>query len=169
MCELLPVSLPSLRCCLAVLAAGSWTPDLHKSVSSSLGLSEPLMMEPLMFLTGEPEPESPRYPGSGLYSAMMVYVRLSSQLTAILTSSTVATWLNPWQLRRGFLNPLQVQITLEEISKLGSKLKAVGITLQKQMSLLLHDFSEEEWINTNLTPKLEEIDRIVSQALLALK
>ena len=168
LCELLPASLPSLRCCLAVLATGSWTPDLHNSVSSSLGLSEPLMMEPLMFLTGE-EPESPRYPGSVLYTAMMAYVRLSSQYTAIMSSSTVATWLNPWQLRRGFLNPLQVQITLEEISKLGSKLKAVGITLQKQMSLLLHDFTEEEWINTNLTPKLEEIVRIVSQAILALK
>lgn len=85
LCELLPVSLHSLRCCLAVPAAGSWSTDLHNSVSSSLGLSEPMMMEPLMFLTWEPEPESPRYPGSVLYSVM---------LTAIVTSSTVATWLN---------------------------------------------------------------------------
>ena len=121
LCELLPVSLHSLRCCLAVPAAGSWSTDLHNSVSSSLGLSEPMMMEPLMFLTWEPEPESPRYPGSVLYSVM---------LTAIVTSSTVATWLNHWQLIRGFPNPLPFKITLEENSKLGSKLKAGGITLQ---------------------------------------
>ena len=112
LCELLPVSLHSLRCCLAVPAAGSWSTDLHNSVSSSLGLSEPMMMEPLMFLTWEPEPESPRYPGSVLYSVM---------LTAIVTSSTVATWLNHWQLIRGFPNPLPFNITLEENSKLGPK------------------------------------------------
>ena len=168
LCELLPVSLPSLRCCLAVLGSGSWCPELHKSVSTNLGLSELLMMEPLMFLTGE-EPEAPSFPGSVLYSAMMAYTRLSSQFTAIMASPTLATWLNPWQLKRNFINPLQVQVTLEEISRLGTKLKAVGITLQKQISLHMHDFTEEEWINTNLTPKLEEIDRIVSQAILALK
>ena len=101
LCKLLQVSLPLLRCCVAVLAAGSWSTDLHKSVSSSLCLLEPLMMEPLMFLAGELEPESPKYLGSWLYSAMMVYVCLSSQLTAILTCSTVATW----QLKRGLPQP----------------------------------------------------------------
>ena len=168
LCELLPVSLPSLKCCLDVLNNKSWNEDIHKQSSTSLGLSSPLILEPYMFLTGD-EPEHPKYPGSIIYSTMMTYIRLSSEYQAITSSSTMATWLNPWQLKRGFINPLQVQVILEQMSKLGSKLKEVGAVLELEITNYLHDFTAEEWINTNITPKIQEIDKVVTQALTSFK
>jgi len=159
LCELLPVSLPSLRCCLAVLSQG-WTPDTHKQCSASLDLQENIMLEPYMFLTGE-EPEHPTYPGSNVYSLVLVYIRLAAQFSAIMNSPAKATWLNHWQVQRGFLNPLQVQVTIHELTLIGNRLKELSKSMEKELTDLLHDFTADEWVNTNITPKTMEIDQLV--------
>ena len=54
---------------------GGWTLETHKSCSCSLGLSSPLLLEPYCFLTG-PQPETPTFPGSLVYSLVLAYTRL---------------------------------------------------------------------------------------------
>ena len=163
-CELLPASLPSLAVCLAVLNTKSWTEATHREVSVKLGLSEPLMMEPYMFLTGE-EVEVPRFPGSSIYSGVMSYIRLASQYQAVMNSAELATWLNPWQLKNRFLNPLQVRPTVQELNRLHHSLKQLSVTMEKDLTHYLHDFTAEEWINTNISPKIENIQSILSKVL----
>ena len=163
-CELLPASLPSLAACLAVLKTRAWTEATHREVSVKLGLSEPLMLEPYMFLAGK-EAEVPRFPGSSIYSGVMTYIRLASQYQALMNSAELATWLNPWQLKKGFLNPLQVQPTVQELSRLHHSLKLLAVILEKDLTHYLHDFTAEEWINTNISPKIENIESILSKVL----
>eukprot|EP00092_Neocalanus_flemingeri_P009855 GFUD01010622.1.p1 GENE.GFUD01010622.1~~GFUD01010622.1.p1 ORF type:complete len:482 (+),score=150.92 GFUD01010622.1:370-1815(+) len=168
LCELLPVSLPSLRCCLAVFSSHGWTPDSHKQCSASLSLQENLMLEPYMFLTGD-EPEHPTFPGSNVYSMVLAYVRLAAQFNDIMNSPARATWLNQWQVERGFLNPLQVQVTMHELAQIGSRLKALSKSMEKELTDLLHDFTADEWVHTNITPKTMEIDQLVSRVRQQLK
>merc|ERR1719300_1889565 len=108
LCELLPVSLPSLKCCLTVLNKKAWSIDLHRDVSSSLGLSRMLGLDPYSNQNAN-EDESLTIPGNIIYSSMTAYAKLARHYEAIMSSSAVATWLNPWQLKQGFLNPLQVR------------------------------------------------------------
>ena len=163
-CELLPASLPSLAACLAVLNTRAWTEDTHREVSLRLGLSRPLMLEPYMFLTGE-EAEVPRFPGSSIYSGVMAYIRLASQYQAVMTGAELATWLNPWQLQKGFLNPLQVGPTVQQLQRLHHDLKLLSVNMEKDLSHYLHDFTAEEWINTNISPRIENIESILSKVL----
>jgi len=160
-CELLPVAIPSLRCCLAVLNTHGWTPDTHKQCSTDLCLLENIMLEPYMFLTGE-EPEHPTFPGSNVYVMVLAFIRMSSQFNAVMNSSAKSTWLNQWQVQRGFLNPLQVQVTMHELTVLGNRLKALSKSMEKELTDLLHDFTAEEWVNTNITPKTMEIDQLIT-------
>ena len=74
LCELLPVSLPSLRCCLTVVTCGTWSPDTLEHVSRDLGLSQPLDMEPYKFQRGDSH-DQPNYPGGVIYTMMMKYIR----------------------------------------------------------------------------------------------
>jgi len=168
LCELLPTSLPSLHCCLAVLNNHGWNKDTHRQCSTNLGLQENIMLEPYMFLTGE-EAENPAYPGCTVYTMVLSYIRLASQYHAIMNSSTRATWLNPWQVERGFLNPLQVQVTINELCKLGGRLRELSTNMERELTELLHDFTADEWLNTNITPKVVEIDQLVANVKQKLK
>jgi len=167
-CELLPASLPSLCCCLAVLTTAAWTEETHREVSTKLGLSRPLVLEPLMFLSGE-EPELAKFPGSVIYNLSLVFSRLAAQYDAVMSSAELATWLNPWQLKNGFLNPLQVQPIIQELARLTGKLRDLAVCMEREITNYLHDFTSEEWINTNITPKIENIESIVSRAAPHLK
>ena len=116
-----------------------------------------------MFL-GE-EPEVPKFPGSAIYSGVMTYIRLAAQYNTLMSSAELATWLNPWQLKNGFLNPLQTQSTIYQLTGLVSKLKELSVMMESNITLYLHDFTTEEWINTNISPKIENIETIISKAL----
>ena len=163
-CELLPASLPSLCSCLTLLTRSSWTEDTHREVSASLGLSEPLVLEPFMALTEE-EQETPKFPGSSLYSEVMAFIRLTAQYNSLMASADLATWLNPWQLKNGFLNPLQSQSTIHQLSRLLKNYKELSVKMERDITYYMHSFTSEEWINTNITPKIENIESIVSKAL----
>jgi len=160
LCELFPVSLPSLHCCLTVLLRREWSSVIHKQCSIKLGLKDDLMLEPYMHLTGE-DVEHPTFPGGQIYSMIITYIRLESQYNTIMSSSAKLTWLNEWQIKKGFLNPLQIQVTLSELSIVRDRLKELSNNLENELSNLVHDFTAEEWIETNIIPKIREIDRLV--------
>ena len=138
-----------------------WLTAPFYTLSSSLGLSSPILLEPYCFLTG-PVPESPTYPGSKVYSLVLAYTRLQAQHTALTTSSARQTWINPWQIEKGFLNPLQVKVTLRELIKLGEQLRELAVLLGRELAETMYEFTAEEWVNTNISPKIREIDELVA-------
>ena len=167
LCELLPCGLPSLRCCLAALQGGGWTLETHKACSSSMALSSPLLLEPYCFLTG-PDPELPTFPGAAVYSLVLQYTRLQAHHQALTTSDARQTWINEWQIEKGFLNPLQVKVTLLELIKLGEGLRDLASALGRHLTDLCYDFTADEWVNTNISPKIREIEQLVFSVDLAL-
>jgi len=161
MCELLPVALPSLHCCMALLNHGDWTTEVHKQCSSNLGLDEDIELDPLVCLGGD-QVKHPTFPGSRIYNLMLSFCLAETKYNAIMNSSVVATWLNPWQREKGFLNPLQVQVTMHELNSLCAQLNQLSISLRSEIKDTLHEFCAEEWVDTNILPKVREIEKIVS-------
>ena len=71
------MSLPSLKCCLTVLDKKAWSIDLHRDVSSSLGLSGMLDLDPYSNQNAN-EDESLTIPGCIIYSSMTAYAKLGN-------------------------------------------------------------------------------------------
>ena len=71
------MSLPSLKCCLTVLDKKAWSIDLHRDVSSSLGLSGMLDLDPYSNQNSN-EDESLTIPGNIIYSSMTAYAKLGN-------------------------------------------------------------------------------------------
>merc|ERR1719391_1886830 len=117
-----------------------------------------------MFLTGEVL-EEPLFPGSKIYSLILAYIRLASQFGAIYNSPARNTWLNSWQLDQGFLNPLQVKATIVELQKIATAFRALADALDKELPDLLHTFTANEWIGTNIAPKVKKIDDLVEKVV----
>ncbi|XP_068631894.1 hexosaminidase D-like [Battus philenor] len=136
LCELLPVSLPSLKTCLQILSTGK----APEAVSEVI-----------------PEEE---WPGVELARCVHSYLILRERSLAFIHGDVVSTWMNPWQLKNEYTNPLQ----LENIVVTSKHLLAELLSLQKQTSVHLHAItgrrSAEEWTGTFLTPLVQRMKEI---------
>ncbi|XP_047994882.1 hexosaminidase D isoform X2 [Leguminivora glycinivorella] len=98
LCELLPVALPSLASCLKV-----WTVD---DLSIDTVVSEVLPPE--------------QWPGSELAQCVHSFVVLRDRANSLLHGDLVKTWLNPWQVENGYINPVQVEglaMTVQQLKR----------------------------------------------------
>jgi len=167
LCEMLPVGLPSLRCCLAVLTNQAWNDVVLAECSKELGLQDSIGMEPYRFLTdssvNEALIEEPVFPGSKVYILILAYIRLNARYNAIYNSSARDTWMNPWQIKHGFLNPLQIRGSCAELQKLSTAFSSFADAFRQEAPDLIHQFTADEWIGTNIEPKLEAIETFLSQ------
>ncbi|XP_023334110.1 hexosaminidase D [Eurytemora carolleeae] len=158
-CELLPVSLPSLCCCLAVMKNGGWTSEIHSMCSKQLMLKDQLNIEHTISAEGT---EEPVFTGSRIYSLIFSYLRILSNYETIFNGTTQRTWMNPWQIKQGFLNPIQVRGFLLELKKLQFSFRALSEAFKIDVPNVLHAFTSEEWIGTNIDPKLDEIATVLN-------
>ncbi|CAH2037124.1 unnamed protein product, partial [Iphiclides podalirius] len=142
LCELLPVSLPSLKSCLQVL--------MKPTKSSEGAVSEVI-----------PDEE---WPGVELARCVHSFVILRERCLAFIHGDIIATWLNPWQLRNEYTNPLQLENIVSTSKHLLTELTA----LQQQTSVHLHAItgwrSAEEWLGTFLAPLVRRIASIHESA-----
>ncbi|CAG4937469.1 unnamed protein product [Parnassius apollo] len=138
LCELLPVSLPSLKSCLQSL--------LKTELSNEAVINEVIPEE--------------QWPGVELARCVHSFVILRERCHAFIHGDVVSTWLNPWQMKNKFTNPLQV----ENIAVAAKHLLTDLLALQQQTSVHLHAItgkrSAEEWIGTFLIPLVERIAEI---------
>lgn len=152
LCELLPCGLPSLRCCLEVLSTKSWTEQDISSCSRSLGMS---LTEPSL------DSPPPSFSGSVVFCLIQTYLLLDCQYRGLMAGPARTTWFNHWQIARGHLNPLQVRSSVAALGKLGEDLKRLGVALRMEISPVLHQFTAEEWVETNIGGKVAEIEQLL--------
>ena len=161
LCELLPASLPSLHCCLHLMSADhAWTEEDHSRCSRELGLKDLLPLEPHQVCGTAPE--APSYPGSEVYVLVLRFQQLSGQFVRLTNGPARNTWFNEWQIARGFLNPLQVRVALNELERLAEALLTLRRNLGEVMTKYLHGFTSDEWLGTNIDPKVSQLEQLVS-------
>ncbi|VVC86586.1 unnamed protein product [Leptidea sinapis] len=143
LCELLPVSLPSLSCCLRV-----WDTPTGSDIG---GVSEVLPDE--------------QWPGRDLARCVHSFVMLRNRCSALLHGDMVSTWLNTWQVERQFTSPSQLECIASASSALLLDLKGI----QPELSLQLHSItgtrSTEEWLQSFLYPIFRQIQQLNTTVL----
>ncbi|CAH0579498.1 unnamed protein product [Chrysodeixis includens] len=131
LCELLPVSLPSLASCLRILTKTEETPQ-ELVVNDVLPPCE--------------------WPGEQLARGVHGFLALRERGLALLNCDLVTTWLNPWQIERQYTVPIHV----EGIALAGQHMLAELRVLQADITTHLNEItgprSSEEWLKTFLEP-----------------
>ncbi len=141
LCELLPVSSPSLLCCLKVLkSGGSSSVDwVLSEVSKELTLDESLWER-----EGRPE----KFPGAALYFEMPRWLAFRGRAEALLGGDYAGTWCSRWNLEGG---RGASRLHLGEIGAASDRLLEEGRALEKKMEELLGRYfgreAVEEWVS----------------------
>nr|KAG5714688.1 hypothetical protein BaRGS_000176 [Batillaria attramentaria] len=160
LCELLPQALPSLGTCLQVIHKGAFSPEVHQSVSTDLGFRSPLPLNPFAC---EEIPEC-SFPGSRVYQLMIEYAFLAADCEKTVHNDSNLTWLNDFNVRRNFTNPVYVQPIHSSATQ---KLEQVE-EFRKKMSAALIDIffpdTVEEWLGCHLQFHLDKLQHLAQSA-----
>ncbi|RVE42715.1 hypothetical protein evm_012627 [Chilo suppressalis] len=139
LCELLPVSLPSLASCLRLLTKADSTPN-EAVVCESLPCEQ--------------------WPGEAAARGVHAFVLLRDRAYAFIHGDLVTTWLNAWQIENSYTNPVQA----ENIVTVSKQLITEFVTLQTDLTPNLNSItgrrSSEEWIKTFLNPLMSKISEL---------
>ncbi|XP_063381013.1 hexosaminidase D-like [Cydia fagiglandana] len=148
LCELLPVSLPSLASCLKV-----WTMD-DMSIDNTV-VSEVLPPE--------------QWPGSELARCVHSFVVLRDRAYTIVHGDLVKTWLNPWQIENGYINPVQVEGLAMTVQQLLLELTSLQTDLTRTLYAVTGSRSAGEWLATFPAPVLKQLTELRDVAAAAAK
>ncbi|XP_026729051.1 hexosaminidase D-like [Trichoplusia ni] len=129
LCELLPVSLPSLASCLRTLTKSEDTPQ--ESVVTEVLPSE-------------------EWPGEELARCIHSFVILKERSLALCNSDLVTTWLNPWQIEREYTVPIHVEGIAVAGQHMLSELSVLEASISRSLLECTGPRSSAEWRDTQL-------------------
>lgn len=143
MCELMPVMLPSLASCLKLLSKSNEAPR------------EQLVVEHL---------DDKEWPGVELARCVHSFAILRERCKTILHGELVATWLNPWQVERGYTVSVHVHSIAYTARILLSELKSLHERMSYYLNTITGKRSTEEWIGSNISPILNKMSELFISA-----
>ncbi|XP_073973907.1 hexosaminidase D-like [Rhodnius prolixus] len=160
LCELLPAALPSLALCLKICTTGTYGTTIYKEVATSLGyIKVPLLLNPY------PRPQAVAvelsFPGWKIATGVEWFANLKGKHLTIVSSDQVGAWMNPWQLKNNFINPMQIQGFISAAFELGKEWDALEVYMMKHMSDVYYDATIDEWLATLVHPPKQEIKQLV--------
>ena len=150
LCELLPVSVPSLRCCFMALDRGKFTDEELQFCFQDLGLQNPQL-----------EGNQPKFPGSELYVSMTKFVALRSAYHEFVRHDTLTTWINDWQIANRCVSRLQSEAILRSLRKILCDLNILRPNLNKSFDLHFRSSVKDEWFGTYFDPIYATLNRMV--------
>ncbi|XP_046357541.2 hexosaminidase D-like [Haliotis rufescens] len=159
MCELLPVAIPSLALCLSVAKQGVFTQDILMHISNQLEFKPGLPLNPYQCQI----PTECRYPGSDVYAAMIDWIHTQAKCDQFLQSDTLCSWMNDYNIERGFVNLMHIEPIVTEATNILARLCEVQIKIQKSMEPIFSDETVTEWIQTYLEPKSKRLSDVVEK------
>lgn len=166
LCELLPVGIPSMALCLAILDHGGFDEALHNNTSKLLGFQKPFQTDVTYFKTYSPE--NGTFPGHKLYTL----VGLLEQSLGYKDWAEVRLtgWARPFTVTQGHLSYFQLSNTKSGIKKSLTLLQNVK---KAASSILAESFCKdtiEEWINEkiefweeNMNEKIKKVESILKK------
>ncbi|XP_025092976.1 hexosaminidase D-like isoform X2 [Pomacea canaliculata] len=156
LCELLPHGLPSLAMCLQTIRKGL-TSEVHETVTADLGFTSLLPLNPF----GCGEIPTCSFPGSSVYQLMIEFVYLEAECRKFICNDGCLTWMNDYNVRRNFTNPVHIKPILSTAGVMLAQLEE----FQKKLSTALQDIfypnTVEEWQGTYLAPLMADVQKLV--------
>jgi len=141
LCELLPVSVPSLRCCFMVLDKGKFADEELQACFQELGLQNPHV-----------EGNEPKFPGSELYVSMTKLVGLRTTYQDFMRHDTLTTWVNDWQVSNRCVSRLQSEAIVRSLRKMQADMNVIKPGLVASLDLHFDAKTRDEWFGTYFDP-----------------
>lgn len=139
LCELMPVSLPSLSSCLNILQRDDKPPD--------------------QILVSEVLP-SYEWPGEEFARCAHSFIALRDRCLNFIHGDLVTTWMNPWQVRRAFTNPIQLESIAITAGQLFREMTSLHTELSRHLTEITGIRSKDEWLETFVTPILKKVTKL---------
>ncbi|KFP29698.1 Hexosaminidase D, partial [Colius striatus] len=156
LCELLPVSIPSLAICLQTLVNGGFTEETKRKVLATLGFQSMQLEQSTCEGRGV-------FPGAEIYHMVeQVNGHLKeSILKALEEESTIKGWFSPYHRKRQFGNPRNMENFGSKVLKLHEDWESFVRELRAQLETVYFPDTVEEWMEENVNPYLDQLRDLV--------
>ncbi|NWY35659.1 HEXDC Hexosaminidase, partial [Pheucticus melanocephalus] len=156
LCELLPVSIPSLAICLQTLVNGGFTEEAKRKVLDVLGLESVQLEQSTCEGRGA-------FPGVEIYHMVeQVNGHLKeSILKALEEESAIKGWFSPYHRKRHFGNPRNMESFGSKVLKLHEDWESFVRDLRAQLESIYFPDTVEEWLEENVNPYLDQLRDLV--------
>lgn len=156
LCELLPVSIPSLAVCLQVLLCGGFADDARERAEKFLGTRS---LE-LASFAGE---GASSFPGSDILALVsQVSLHLRSSVDALLERDRYVTgWFSPYHRRRKLIHPVMIRHIQPQALSLLARWEAVVQELDAALRRVFYPDAVEEWLEENVQPGLQRLQALL--------
>ncbi|KAL1117110.1 hypothetical protein AAG570_004438, partial [Ranatra chinensis] len=149
LCELLPTALPTLALCLSVWKNCGYAPALHKEVATALGyVKVPLLLSP--YPRPQPVAAELNFPGWKIAVGVEWFANLHGKHLNIINCDQISTWMNPWQIKHNFTNPMQIESLVNSLFELDKEWTAFEVYMTNHMSEAYYDAVIDEWLYTHV-------------------
>jgi len=164
LCELLPVSLPSLAICLQTVKSGSFDANVHQSVSEMLKCEGPIELH---LDSKNSQYSRCHFPGSEIYERI-------HQLTTLRNHIDKQRWryqmyVGDYNLKHKHVNGFQLsEFVIANKTYMASTVRSLTESLPSLLSEIYYPDMIDEWIEDNIyepyKQALELYDKIISLA-----
>jgi len=160
LCELLPVSLPSLAVCLVTLQHGGLPAAQLSSINHMLGCAPDGQIQWTINTQNRPGP-SCQYTGHELLEAAY---ELKNAYFYLGHFQSFKGWHTEYLLKRNFAQPFRMNYALDKCYKGLARLKNAERLFSQHMSRIFNQDTLTEYLETQIYPLREEFLRIKSLA-----
>ncbi|NWX45774.1 HEXDC Hexosaminidase, partial [Steatornis caripensis] len=156
LCELLPVSIPSLAICLQTLVNGGFTEDMKRKVLDTLGFQGMQLEQSTCEGRGT-------FPGAEIYHMVeQVHGHLKeSILKALEEESAIKGWFSPYHRKHQFGNPRNMESFGSKVLKLHEDWESFVHDLRNHLERVYFPDTVEEWLEENVNPYLDQLRDLV--------
>ncbi|XP_064113847.1 hexosaminidase D-like isoform X1 [Macrobrachium nipponense] len=159
LCELLPVSIPSLCLCMRVIMEESFTEADHQYVSQKLGFSSLINVSP--FPRPQMIEQGMNFPGHKIYIGVQMWSNFVCKYHAISNSEGMLGWFSDYMRARNFTNPVQVESIMNPINDLQQNLLELRNHMTSWMLEVYFEDTVEEWLGCFIDPLLDKLKNIL--------
>ncbi|NXC76924.1 HEXDC Hexosaminidase, partial [Anhinga anhinga] len=156
LCELLPVSIPSLAICLQTLVNGGFTEETKRKVLDVLGFQSMQLEQSTCEGRGA-------FPGAEIYHMVeQVNGHLKESILKVLEEeSAIKGWFSPYHRKRQFGNPRNMESFGSKVLKLHEDWESFVRDLRVQLERVYFPDTVEEWMEENISPYLDQLRDLV--------
>ncbi|NXT89861.1 HEXDC Hexosaminidase, partial [Anhinga rufa] len=156
LCELLPVSIPSLAICLQTLVNGGFTEETKRKVLDALGFQSMQLEQSTCEGRGA-------FPGAEIYHMVeQVNGHLKESILKVLEEeSAIKGWFSPYHRKRQFGNPRNMESFGSKVLKLHDDWESFVRDLRAHLEGVYFPDTVEEWMEENINPYLDQLRDLV--------
>ena len=164
LCELLPVSLPSLTYNLLLLHYGNEQNRINNEATRLLQCRDSVIRM-MAFPAGYSSYTNEcRFPGSEVFTAVHNFVRVREQYEKLLNDSVVRGWMTDYNIVQQFSSPIHLKRISVELFYLKSSLESVVQECEAAFDLVYDEFTLREWLSTYVSPLQSSVNKLCKAA-----